>query len=55
MRLKESTSIFNMGDMSIRVKEVVPIYKQILKTLKSIISQIRNGTMKVKQVFIHQF
>ena len=24
MRLKESTSIFNMGDTSIRVKEVVP-------------------------------
>ncbi|MTV88099.1 AlwI family type II restriction endonuclease, partial [Streptococcus pneumoniae] len=34
MRLKESTSIFNMGDTSIRVKEVVPIYKQILKTLQ---------------------
>lgn len=34
MRLKESTSIFNIGDTSIRVKEVVPIYKQILKTLK---------------------
>ena len=35
MRLKEQTSIFNMGDTSIRVKEVVPIYKQILKTLNT--------------------
>lgn len=33
MRLKEQTSIFNMGDTSIRVKEVIPIYKQILKVL----------------------
>lgn len=35
MRLKEQTSIFNMGDTSIRVKEVVPIYKQVLKTLNT--------------------
>lgn len=33
MRLKEQTSIFNMGDTSIRVKEIIPIYKQILKVL----------------------
>ncbi|WP_019774607.1 AlwI family type II restriction endonuclease, partial [Streptococcus sobrinus] len=34
MRLKEQTSIFNMGDTSIRVKEVVPIYKQVLEVLQ---------------------
>lgn len=33
MRLKEQTSIFNMGDTSIRVKEIIPIYKQTLKVL----------------------
>lgn len=33
MKLKEQTSIFNMGDTSIRVKEIIPIYKQILKVL----------------------
>jgi hypothetical protein len=49
MRLKEQTSIFNMGDTSIRVKEVVLIYKQVLKTLNThIIFLIQIGTMLAK-------
>lgn len=57
MKLESKTSIFNMGDTSIRVKQIVDVNKVILRQLNNFMETIESwgGNNTAQEEFYHSF